>query len=219
MRHFIFGYGSLIERESRLRTSEAADEVFPVHLSGYTRGWWARTGVPGLSTTFLGCLEAGKLGGDENGVNGVIYPVEEDHLGLVDHREQGYVRKRVRLDLVQDYTDALSPDDAVWVYVNDFENPADIEDNSPSATFPIVQSYVDICINGCLEIEDAFPEAKRRDFVGDFIRSTVGWNTWWVNDRIYPRRPFIYRPNAYEIDALLREHLPDPALLDAIYFE
>jgi len=29
-----------------------------------------------------------------------------------------------------------------------------------------------------------------------------------MNDRIYPRRPFIYQPKAGRIDQLLKEHLP-----------
>src|SRR5262249_44445648 len=71
----------------------------------------------------------------------------------------------------------------------------------PTAAVLMVQSYVDICINGCLEIEAQYPRA--RGFAQEFIRSTTGWNAHWVNDRIYPRRPFIYVPNAFLIDQAL----------------
>jgi hypothetical protein len=42
-------------------------------------------------------------------------------------------------------------------------------------------------------------------FTQEFIRTTSGWNANWVNDRLYPRRPFIYAPNASAIDKGLKE--------------
>lgn len=82
MKHFVLGYASLMERESRLRTNALADEIFPVYVREYVRGWWARTGVPGLSATFLGCLNAAKFADievqrTEAGMNGVVYSVKE----------------------------------------------------------------------------------------------------------------------------------------------
>jgi hypothetical protein len=68
----------------------------------------------------------------------------------------------------------------------------------------MVQSYVDICINGCLELESLYRGVKG-SFTQEFIRTTTGWNANWVNDRIYPRRPFIYAPNASAIDKALKE--------------
>jgi len=44
-----------------------------------------------------------------------------------------------------------------------------------------------------------------KGFTQDFIRTTSGWNAHWVNDRIYPRRPFIYVPNSSAIDKALQE--------------
>jgi hypothetical protein len=68
----------------------------------------------------------------------------------------------------------------------------------------MVQSYVDICINGCLELEALYRRAKEEAFTEEFIRTTSGWNAYWVNDRLYPRRPFIYAPNATAIDKALK---------------
>lgn len=82
-----------------------------------------------------------------------------------------------------------------------------------------MQSYVDVCISGCLEVEQLFPKAKSMEFASDFIKSTFYWCSYWVNDRIFPRRPFIYRPNAYEIDKLLKDNLPDKNIFTSIYFE
>jgi hypothetical protein len=116
-------------------------------------------------------------------------------------------------------TDRVLGNINIWAYVNNFDQSKPITSNLPNRDFPIVQSYVDMCINGCLEIEEQYPIAKLEQFTGDFIKSTFYWSKFWVNDRIYPRRPFIYRPNAYEIDKLLKEHLPDKEIFESIYFE
>lgn len=214
MRNYIFGYGSLIEKESRLRTTPNAEVVFPIILEGYKRGWFARTGVSGLSTTFLGCVE-------EKGFHtcGVIYEVSEDELKSTDKREKGYKRTLINLKSITSLSEHKIENTKVWIYLNSFKNNAELINNIPSIEFPIVQSYVDICINGCIEIENIFPLAKKMKFTADFIKSTEYWNKYWVNDRIFPRRPFIYRPNAYNIDSLLKENLTDKTLFDKIYFE
>lgn len=70
-----------------------------------------------------------------------------------------------------------------------------------------MQSYVDICLTGCLQIEKGFPDAG--DVAGDFIDSTEEWSKYWESDRVNPRRPsFAGTPLASKIDQLLQEHLP-----------
>lgn len=214
MKEYIFGYGSLIEMESRLRTTPKAKVVFPVRVNGFKRGWFARTGVSGLSTTFLGCVED-----EKSHTNGVIYEVNQDDLEKTDKREKGYERVKIEFKDIEDFSAQIDKDSNIWIYANRFESNKIPESNLPSTKFPIVQSYVDICLNGCLEIENLFPKAKKNEFAVDFIRSTVHWSKYWVNDRIYPRRPFIYRPNAYTIDKLLQDNLPDESIFDNIYFE
>ena len=43
---FIVGYGSLMQEESRVRTSPQAGPVHPVEVHGYRRGWFARSREP-----------------------------------------------------------------------------------------------------------------------------------------------------------------------------
>jgi hypothetical protein len=95
-----------------------------------------------------------------------------------------------------------APDADIWYYAN-------VEKKMADAQHPIVQSYVDICIDGCLEIEAMYPLAKEANFAEQFIKTCTEWKTPWVNDRIYPWRPFIYVPRASQIDALLRKVLGD----------
>jgi cation transport regulator ChaC len=83
--NYIFGYGSLIEQASRMRTTPAAMYVLPASVKGYIRGWWARTGAVGFSTTFAGAIP------DASGsMNGVVYAVSDDELARTNKREAGY---------------------------------------------------------------------------------------------------------------------------------
>ncbi|GHA47597.1 hypothetical protein GCM10007103_30680 [Salinimicrobium marinum] len=212
-KNYIFGYGSLMEEESRLRTTPEAETVLPVLVDGYKRGWFGRIGCPGISTTFLGCVV------DKNcSTNGVIYEVNEKEIEITDVREKGYQRVQVDSNNVTFLFKNVHSSSKIWIYINNF-HISDLKQNLPCQEFPIVQSYVDICIDGCLEIEKKYPAAKEVEFAKKFITTTHYWSHFWVNDRIYPRRPFIYRPNAYDIDFLLQENLADKSLFDKIYFE
>lgn len=212
--NYIFGYGSLVERESRLRTTPNATDVYPVIVSGLKRGWFARTGGNSLSTTFLGCIK------DSNSiVNGVIYKVSEEEIKGIDSREKGYTRELLNKDTIKFLFDIKETNIKIWAYLNAFNCLEEIKEKLPNKEFPIVQSYVDICINGCLEIEAKFVKAKELNFTKMFIESTEYWNEFWANDRIYPRRAFIYRPNANTIDTYLKDNLKDKSLFNKIYIE
>ncbi len=215
MSNFIFGYGSLVESNSRTRTSPNSKLAYPVEVKGLQRGWWARVPVSGLSTTFLGCALS-----DSDSVNGVIFTVNESDLIKLDDREKGYKRILLNNTNINDYCNILNKEDKVWVYINcDFEQTDFLERNTPDRNFPIVQSYIDICINGFLELLEKYPFLKNEKYVEKFINETKFWNEYWVNDRIFPRRPFIHCPNAYKIDSLLKDNLKDTSLFNKIYFE
>ncbi len=196
--NYIFGYGSLIEDESRMRTTPSARNAFPVKVKGVRRGWWARGAASGLTTTFLGALDDPAAE-----CNGVIYPVTAQEIAATDQRENaGY--KRCKIDpneITMKDGRNTPPDGEFWAYIN-LIPPDEVGDNLPSPQFPMVQSYVDICINGCLEVEGKYPTAA--GFTQDFIDLTDEWNRYWVNDRLYPRRPFIFQPSATNIDAALK---------------
>lgn len=215
MKNYIFGYGSLLETESRKRTNPLVDKVYPLKIHGFLRGWFARTGVEGLTTTFLGCVKATK----DSFVNGIIYEVSQEELNELDKREKGYKRILVTSEAIEDYFSIINSTDNVFVYSNEFLNNNIPNESLPTRDYPIVQSYVDMCIHGCIEIESAHNSPLIKDFTKDFIQSTKYWSKWWVNDRIFPRRPFIYRPDAYKIDELLKLYLDNKNLFNSIYFE
>lgn len=195
---FIIGYGSLMQDESRKRTSPAAGPAHPVQVSGYRRGWFAAGSPVGFSTTFLGVVPEASAR-----MNAVIYRVEANELTATDLREAQYCRTSVPSANIQ----ALENEGfqrlqgQVWIYTNRPESIA-----VPSDHRPIVQSYVDIFVSGCLEQEQRF---KLDGFARQCLLTTSGWSSHWINDRLYPRRPFIYQPKASQIDSLLSQHLSE----------
>jgi hypothetical protein len=199
MTAYVFGYGSLLERASRTRTNPDAIGAWPARVTGYQRGWFHQfADNVGSTCTYLGAIEAkGKP------VNGVIYKVAD--FESTKARETGYTAIPLKPEEITMLDGggpwATGPDAKVYIFVSNKDSIS--KTKAPTPQFPMVQSYVDICINGCLEIEALYRTVK--GFAQEFIRTTTGWNANWVNDRIYPRRPFIYAPNASAIDKALKE--------------
>ncbi len=196
--NFIFGYGSLIEDESRQRTTPSARDAWPARVTGIRRGWWARGAASGLTTTYLGAVADPVAT-----CNGVIYRVSAAELAATDQRESaGYQRCLIESNKIEMLDDRTTPlEGLVWAYIN-LIPPDKLDDNLPTPQFPMVQSYVDICIHGCLEVEGKYRTAT--GFTQEFIATTDEWSRYWVNDRLYPRRPFIFQPAAGQIDVALQ---------------
>ena len=198
--NYIFGYGSLIENESRQRTTPSAKIALPARVTGIRRGWWARGVATGLTTTYLGALMVDPRSHPPVKCNGVIYKVTPEELAETDRRESANYQRRPVDSKNIEMLDGSSgpPSGLVWAYISKITK---LDDNLPTFQFPIVQSYVDICIHGCFEVEKDYPKAA--GFAQDFIATTDAWSRFWVNDRLYPRRPFIFQPAAEQIDATL----------------
>lgn len=199
MADYVFGYGSLLEQASRTRTNPEALGAWPARVTGYQRGWFHQFDDNiGSTTTFLGAVQADR----QTTINGVVYHVND--IKATIQRETGYTAVPLKgEDLTMLDGGAplkLGGDVSVHIFIS---NPDSIsKTKEPTPKFPIVQSYVDICINGCLELEQLYRSVKD-SFTQEFIRTTTGWNAYWVNDRIYPRRPFIYAPHSSAIDKAL----------------
>jgi hypothetical protein len=194
---YIIGYGSLMQDESRQRTSPQAGPAHPVWVSGYRRGWFAKVDQVGFGTTFLGAVPDA-----QQQLNAVIYGVAPNELAATDRRESSYCRMQVPLAAIRSLSKQAvhTWSGQVWIYANKAEGMA-----TPSAKLPIVQSYVDIFVSGCLEQEQRF---ELPGFARQCLTTTHDWSEHWVNDRVYPRRPFIHQPKARQIDLLLSRELP-----------
>ena len=135
-------------------------------------------------------------------VNGVLYPVEGADMSLFDRREAGYARVDVPLDVIEAVSWQQAPATGkVWVYIPIGRN-GKIGEDLPvaSATYPLLQSYIDVVLDGALE--------HSWDFARELVETTQDWSPYWLNDRELPRRPWVFDKNYAEEDQLLRETQP-----------
>ncbi|MEU9111057.1 gamma-glutamylcyclotransferase family protein [Streptomyces sp. NPDC048483] len=193
---YIFGYGSLIQKESREETWSKAGKSFPVSVQGITRGWYDRVDTVSWGPTYLGAFPDRR-----STCNGVIFQVAQGELREFADREEGY--KLIRIppgDITMLDGRSAPPPGSFWYF-------GSASRRYVSQDFPIVQSYVDVCVSGCLEVEDEFPASRTAKFAQNFFTATTDWKTPWINDRIYPWRPFVHVPQANKIDTLIRDQL------------
>jgi gamma-glutamyl AIG2-like cyclotransferase len=194
---YIVGYGSLMQDESRMRTSPKAGPPHPVEVEGYRRGWFSRAASAGPGSTFLGVQSEAR-----RHINAVVYQVSPAEVDATDKRESLYCRVAVAMSDIRALERGWAPEREAqaWIYLS---LPATVA--APDGRYPIVQSYVDLFVSGCLEQEQ---RAGLSGFTQECLATTDGWSEHWVNDRLYPRRPFVYQPRALQIDALLSQQLP-----------
>lgn len=178
---YLIGYGSLISGSSRQRTVPSVKRTVPVWVDGWQRGFF-KEGHYKPGSTFLGVRRMQRAH-----FNALMFKVPHVAWRQADRREGGYCRQRVaRSDLIA--MQGVVPVGSYWMYV-----PKRIE--MPDAAHPIVQSYVDLFLGGCLSVSHHF--AKQ------CVRTTRGWSKHWVNDRVYPRRPWVSSPQAMAVEQLL----------------
>ncbi|KAI9093000.1 hypothetical protein DFS34DRAFT_631227 [Phlyctochytrium arcticum] len=191
--HYLFGYGSLINPQSRLRTVSSPTTAIPAVVRGLQRSWdyicprklYTAVGVRRLSASTSTC-------------NGVLIPIThpETDLPSLDLREKNYRRTQISLsDLSFPFSASsasattLPKDAIVWVYELDSSLTAQQQiccstttttssssSSSSAKPIPIPQSYLDCILTGCLLYGPTFAL--------DFLLSTTGWDsTHWINDR------------------------------------
>lgn len=195
--HFVIGYGSLMEKASKDRSWPSSGVGLPVRVRGFERSWSARARTIGFGATLLGV--ARKDGADM--VAALFRVLDPADFRAGDARERAYCRVEIAPSHVTLLDGSRMPSEGkIWIYLlqPDHRRPAD-------ARHPIVQSYVDIFLSGCIGLSHLVVEDL--DFLAECITTTQAWPLHWVNDRIYPRRPF-HQPNATRIDEILHRKLP-----------
>lgn len=196
--NFIFGYGSLINSKSRNASVTQPISAIPVRVSsnfGFVRAWNDHSPS---EFTALGLRK--KLPGEKSTtINGVLFPVNGDDMNAYDKREIGYVRVSVPLaDIEAMSWQNLPKHGKVWAYVPAVEGKAPGEDvPGPDHKFPLLQSYIDLVIEGAMEYGD--------DYVNELIQTSKGWGNHWLNDRILARRPWVAEKNHAQIDRFLKQ--------------
>lgn len=197
---YVIGYGSLLERASRVSTWPQAAVAFPVLVRGVRRGWFDQmpSDLAGMSPTYLGAVEDAGAS-----TNGVVFPVSASEFAAYKERETGYLTVEVKPDQLTFYDGRTTAPDARFYYF------ATSDPRPPDEIHPIVQSYVDMVMTGAMEQEAAYPLAQEAGFVEALVNGTDHWSPHWINDRVTPYRPFAAVPQAYAIDAVLTAHFPD----------
>lgn len=165
-RHFLFGYGSLISASSRAKTGETG-QAWPVVLHGYQRHW-------SIMTTEFSMSSVAVVQDAQACCNGVLIEINEQELPAFDKREQGYQRALIPAQQLKPYQGHRLPEGDVWIYYSQTVSV-------PTSACPIVLSYLDVILAGCLHISEAFTR--------DFVNMTQGWQHTLLNDRLKPRYP------------------------------
>lgn len=207
---FLFGYGTLISEPSRTSTSHRRVVAVPARVSarfGLVRGFVARGGArSGAGFTALG-LRQPRDGEAASSINGVVFPVlDAEEMAAFDRREGGYRRVEVEPALLEAVGwQGLPRSGRVWIYVPksvDLSREGGAPDNGlpPNAAFPLVQSYIDVVLQGAL--------AEGAAFARELIETTFDWSEFWLDDRPTPRRPWAQTEQAGAIDRLLANTEP-----------
>ncbi len=200
--NFIFGYGSLINTQSRNATAVRPIHAIPVRVSsafGYVRTWDDRSSS---GFTALG-LARPAPGEQAMTINGVLFPVEGEDMTAFDAREKGYARVEVpRPDIEAISWERLPAQGKIWVYIPDLPGkPPGVDLPEPGPSYPLLESYIDVVIEGGLEYG---PE-----FAREIIETTTGWSQYWLNDRQLGRRPWVFDKSYDAVDGLLAALAPD----------
>jgi hypothetical protein len=188
---FIVGYGSLINTKSRLNTGKQnigrAIPIIVKNIANLKRVWNFQKNNYNKSLTALGLQNSLK----GSNINGVLYPVFSN-ISDFDERETGYYRLRLNIDKLKAINKDLLPRYNCDIFI--YMLKPRYQKQRPNKNLPILQSYVDKVITGCLEYNIDF--AKR------FIKTTYGWNKYFLNDRVDQCESHKI------IDSLLKEYLP-----------
>jgi len=184
-KNFIFGYGSLISEESRKKTG-LSKKSYIAKLNGFKREWNIK--IHEAKATALGIIK-----NSESFCNGIIFEIPEKEIKNFDKRENKYY-SRIEIDPnslnIKEFPNIQNI--KIWVYVT--KKPT-----TPTKDFPILLSYIDVVLNGCLKINE--------NFAKDFINTTSNWK-YTENDRNNPRYPRAEKNTPKnKIDKLLKKEL------------
>ncbi len=157
---FFFGYGSLVN----LATHDFTD-AHPASIRGWRRAW--------RYTTLREVAFLTAVPDPDAEIDGMIAHVPGDDWAALDEREWAYDRHPVTNHVSHPVTRPLS----VAIYAVAPENQ-----HMPDAPHPILMSYLDVVVQGYLQVFGE-PGAAR------FFDTTEGWSSPVLDDRANPHYP------------------------------
>ncbi|MBW3694278.1 gamma-glutamylcyclotransferase [Vibrio sp. T187] len=159
---YIFGYGSLINAASRKLTGQTGQAI-PAIAHGLVRHWGK------IDDSYV--LSPLVVNEGDGQVNGVLLEIDDLALAEFDRREKGY--HRIQIDAQQVETEQeFNHEHEIWVYVKD-------QPDVPCINSPIMQTYVDTVLAGCLDVSESFAQ--------HFVHHTQGWHHPLEDDRHQPK--------------------------------
>lgn len=205
----------------------------------YCRQWCFKsdTGFTALGLTLKSQEDVeAPLSSAENFIFGVLFPVTDSELTVFDEREVNYHRIQLGVEdliILPQYGSSLAQNRArlmldpssvhylnsktsittIWTYI-----PDDEYNRLPSPEYPILTTYLDICLTGCYEwgagsndlnvvMSPDLKNASSKMLMLNFLATTHGWNKYFLDDTPMSRRPWLHRSKHYKlIDACLREY-------------
>jgi len=183
---YILGYGSLISKNVRDNDLTLIGRpYFNVLIKNYGRKWNYKCDH---SVNFPYYTALGVVPEEGGYFNAVMFMVadkgEPIDIAKIDQRETHYRRDEVQSINIscENYEEEFTfkankrkcseelKNSEFYIYVVKKE----MRNHHPSAEFPLLQTYIDLSING-------FVNNKKQAI--DFIRTTKGWNNFYFNDR------------------------------------
>ena len=161
---YVFGYGSLINKNELSTLFSKKKKVIPVIVSGLKRVF--NVSVSGGKYKVFGVKESSSNAAE---CNGVLVKVNEAELAELIERESHYKVKTVnknRLSFPYGKPIALKKDDQILCF---YPKPTFTLNKKHSELIPTRPNYLNICLEGA----KGFGE----DFLNDFIENTSGVQT------------------------------------------
>eukprot|EP00980_Cylindrotheca_fusiformis_P028220 scaffold22586_cov138-Cylindrotheca_fusiformis.AAC.40 len=210
-KEYLFGFGSIINSSTHASwlaaSKESKVEALPGAVAtlkssfGYQRRWNFRSTTGFTALGLCPIDQNGTQDGSSSGINGVVFQIKKSMVCDFDRREVGYQRLSIPLECLQFHTSCkkqaafqFNGDEKIWIYV-----PSPSQCLHADENHPLLQSYVDTVLQGCLEWGG-------ESMVEDFILMTGGWSTFFLNDTPSSRRPWLFRKEYDTIDRLLQKY-------------
>jgi len=179
------------------------EHTYAVRISNMKRGWYFRvssTTPMTLPWTTLVCSDAPNFT-----TNGILLPTTDDELSQLDLREKGYRRMTIDTKCIECLCkNKQIPKNATVYYYGLPSSEFALSDRDA----PLLQSYIDTCLSGCIRIDSLLHTGSTDyPFTTEFLKTTQQWDKmrYWINDRVHPRRPHVFVPDADIIDQLLQK--------------
>jgi len=206
-KHYLFGYGSLISNKSASKTGTLGSQRIPVNVHNLERGWVYNVGLhPNITQKETYTAVGTRITKNaDKCVNGVITEVSESELLKFDKRELLYQRSVLNyndIEFLDDNNKLNHDDNKIIVYCYTMNDALSLCWKYFDKNRVLKQSYIDTCLLGCIELGGI-------QFAIQFIKTTLNWHGYYINDRPTIDNNMTTNNNIYTmIDDLLHEFVP-----------